>query len=177
MSKESYVRGFVKEAEAHGVDPVALAKFAQQYKTDGYAPKPVSEHGKETIPHYHTPSAHSNNPDAGLVGELESANDLDMYNNYLGENGYSHNPLAEIYIKNNPRYSTWFGAHTNSVGEATKLIASPLYRDARKGVVDANSAFFQKNPYLMRLAGKIYHDKMLSLTGTPTRVSSTITKE
>ena len=29
MSKESYVRGFCKAAEAAGVDPVALAKYAQ----------------------------------------------------------------------------------------------------------------------------------------------------
>jgi hypothetical protein len=29
MSKESYARGFCKVAEAAGVDPVALAKFAQ----------------------------------------------------------------------------------------------------------------------------------------------------
>ena len=28
MSKESYIRGFCKAAEAHGVDPVRLAKFA-----------------------------------------------------------------------------------------------------------------------------------------------------
>lgn len=30
MSKESYARGFCKAAEAAGVDPVVLAKFAQQ---------------------------------------------------------------------------------------------------------------------------------------------------
>jgi len=29
MSKESYARGFCKAAEAHGVDPTALAKYAQ----------------------------------------------------------------------------------------------------------------------------------------------------
>lgn len=29
MSKESFARGFCKVAEAHGVDPQALAKFAQ----------------------------------------------------------------------------------------------------------------------------------------------------
>jgi len=29
MSKESYARGFCKTAEAHGVDPTALAKYAQ----------------------------------------------------------------------------------------------------------------------------------------------------
>lgn len=32
MSKESYIRGFCKAAEAHGVDPQALAKFAMQKK-------------------------------------------------------------------------------------------------------------------------------------------------
>ena len=31
MSKESYARGFCKAAEAAGVDPVALAKFAETY--------------------------------------------------------------------------------------------------------------------------------------------------
>lgn len=30
MSKQSYIRGFCKAAEAHGVDPQALAKFAHQ---------------------------------------------------------------------------------------------------------------------------------------------------
>ena len=30
MSKESYIRGFCKAAETAGVDPKALAKFAQQ---------------------------------------------------------------------------------------------------------------------------------------------------
>lgn len=30
MSKESYARGFVKAAAAAGVDPVELAKFAQE---------------------------------------------------------------------------------------------------------------------------------------------------
>lgn len=39
MSKESYARGFCKAAEAAGVDPTALAKYAQQYKTEGYAPR------------------------------------------------------------------------------------------------------------------------------------------
>jgi len=32
MSKESYIRGFCKAAEAAGVDPKALAKFAGQYE-------------------------------------------------------------------------------------------------------------------------------------------------
>lgn len=31
MSKESYARGFCKAAAEHGVDPVALAKFAETY--------------------------------------------------------------------------------------------------------------------------------------------------
>ena len=39
MSRESYIRGFCKAAEAAGVDPVELAKYAQQYKTDGYVPE------------------------------------------------------------------------------------------------------------------------------------------
>ena len=30
MSRESYARGFVKAAQAHGVDPVGLAKYAQK---------------------------------------------------------------------------------------------------------------------------------------------------
>ena len=47
MSKESYVRGFCKAAEAAGVDPVALAKFAETYgpiehpEYLGNVPKPV----------------------------------------------------------------------------------------------------------------------------------------
>ena len=38
MGKESYVRGFCKVAEAHGVDPVALAKYAQQVSAPTSAP-------------------------------------------------------------------------------------------------------------------------------------------
>lgn len=39
MSKESYIRGFCKAAEAAGVDPVGLAKFADAiYNTGGKLP-------------------------------------------------------------------------------------------------------------------------------------------
>ena len=58
MSKESYARGFCKAAEDAGVDPVELAKYAQQeakgpkYKTDGWAPNSVSELGMDVVPGY-----------------------------------------------------------------------------------------------------------------------------
>lgn len=63
MSKESYMRGFVKAAQAMGVDPQALVKYAQatdkvqkveapKYKTDGWAPKSVSDLGTDVIPGY-----------------------------------------------------------------------------------------------------------------------------
>ena len=35
MSKESYIRGFCKAADASGVDPVALAKYAQSIVNGG----------------------------------------------------------------------------------------------------------------------------------------------
>jgi hypothetical protein len=38
MSKESYARGFCKAAEAAGVDPVALAKYASGKKVDKWNP-------------------------------------------------------------------------------------------------------------------------------------------
>lgn len=38
MSKESYARGFVKAAQAHGVDPQALAKFAAEDDLDEMLP-------------------------------------------------------------------------------------------------------------------------------------------
>ena len=38
MSKESYVRGFCKAAETVGVNPVALAKYAQQVSAPTSAP-------------------------------------------------------------------------------------------------------------------------------------------
>ena len=37
MSKESYARGFCKAAQAHGVDPVALMKFAQTTRNTAVA--------------------------------------------------------------------------------------------------------------------------------------------
>ena len=47
MSKESYARGFCKVAEAHGVDPTKLAKYAyDQRDVDAYK-KSVTDAGNE----------------------------------------------------------------------------------------------------------------------------------
>lgn len=45
MSKESYARGFCKAAEAHGVDPTQLAKYAQFAipRDNGQRPGPTRE--------------------------------------------------------------------------------------------------------------------------------------
>jgi len=52
MSKESYIRGFCKVAEAHGIDPVQLAKFAaekqaQDPQTAGREVGPTVEHATD----------------------------------------------------------------------------------------------------------------------------------
>ena len=48
MSKESYARGFCKAAEAAGVDPVALAKYAQSIVFGG-GPVPLSGGGVKNV--------------------------------------------------------------------------------------------------------------------------------
>lgn len=56
MSRESYIKGFCKVAEGHGVDPVQLAKFA--------AEAVVGNENKEgTIDAYHVPRDFSGSTD------------------------------------------------------------------------------------------------------------------
>lgn len=59
MSKESYARGFVKAAAAAGVDPTGLAKFAQEFKTDGWAPRVVAILGNNKPIKYYPPTLKS----------------------------------------------------------------------------------------------------------------------
>ena len=176
-----FAMGFCKAAEENGVDPVQLAKYAAtndvsavsrpKYKTDGWAPAQVAKKGKDAIPHYHTPSVYNIDPDEGLLGDLQSAVDLDVYDRYVSPNGRSRNPLGEIYLQNNPILQNWFNAHAESVGKAQRAIARPL--SDYIGNPEATKAYTMKNPHLMRLAAKIYHDNMASLTnGAPAQVSA-----
>ena len=48
MSAESYVRGFCKAAEAAGVDPMFLAKFAEGYEELGSIHHPFNLQGERS---------------------------------------------------------------------------------------------------------------------------------
>ena len=50
MSKESYVRGFCKAAEEHGVDPVQLAKFATTGAVTNTVPEKITYPPTNTQP-------------------------------------------------------------------------------------------------------------------------------
>ena len=120
MSKESYIRGFSKAAEAAGIDPKALAKYAQQYKTDGWAPDGVSTNGVPYIfPAAFTPR---NSGHKHKYGKIESAADLsDALIN-------PREPYFEAMRTLDPRLNAWWGAHTNSVRGVADMVL-PHFRD------------------------------------------------
>ena len=156
MSKESYARGFCKAAEAAGVNPEALAKFAQQYKTDGYAPRearfaPV----KGEIPAYnsrgsylydwriHNPEdAGKNNPIYHLVRELALARD----------------PVRQEQLRQKvfPKHKAWVDAHTNAVSRALAPFDEVDYKLEDRVPGDILDAI-----------NKIYHDEMKRTTSAP----------
>ena len=160
MSKESYARGFFKAAEAAGVDPVALAKYAQQYKTDGYAPRRVARLGRKS------PIAYAPGLGPGLLdyaytygdSDFSQAEDARFLPNLDPDHPSKLNP--EIFEgKGVDRYMNWLKAHQlarQEVADAAKPYEGnkSVYRDMR-----------------MPDLGKIYHDSMSKSTGGVSRVS------
>ena len=160
MSKESYARGFCKAAAAAGVDPVALAKYAQQYKTDGYAPRRVARLGRKS------PIAYAPGLGPGLLdyaytygdSDFSQAEDARFLPNLDPDHPSKLNP--EIFEgKGVDRYMNWLKAHQlarQEVADAAKPYEGnkSVYRDMR-----------------MPDLGKIYHDSMSKSTGGVSRVS------
>lgn len=172
MSKESYARGFCKAAAAAGVDPVALAKYAQwynpmnwfrgstneegdpkaqQYKTDGWAPKIITELGRgkgSRIPH----------PTIGgqmhTIGTIPTPGDI-----FYG--GTQDLPDREEILARelDPRRAAFNAATTNAVKKAWKAISRAGY-----GKDDFDSRF---SPDTIRLIEKLWDDEMKRTTSAP----------
>lgn len=155
MSKESYVRGFCKAAEAHGIDPVALAKFAQ------WAPKDVARFGsKKSIPSY------SSTYDVG--GNIRSPRDL-LGNIWMAKN---HEEVAKGRAAVDDKFKNWWVAHTNALEQAIK----PL-RPVISETEHSDELLDSQNSGLMESLAKIYHDSMAKSTGAVSRVSAPISKK
>ena len=98
MSKESYARGFCKAAEAAGIDPVHLAKYAQWYN-------PFSLFRTKTNPATQTPATQT--PAKGYIESLEGnkrRNDTFSHGMYFSHPGRL-NPRIERAIQNDTMLS------------------------------------------------------------------------
>lgn len=162
MSKESYVRGFCKAAAAAGVDPAVLAKYAQQYKTDGYAPRRVARLGRKSpiayvpglgpglLDHAYT---YADNVDFAQAEDARFSPKLDS--------DHPSNLNPEIFEgKGVDRYMNWLKAHQ---------LARQEVADAAKPYEGNKSVYRDKR---MPDLGKVYHDSMLKSTGGVSRVSA-----
>ena len=170
MSKESYIRGFCKAAEAHGVDPQALAKFAAG-EFAGAVPTPGAVVvGKDNIPR-----VYPDEPDLpGVLFFSKDTNSKDadhakVINDKLGQ--LPNNIAALEMGATDPKY---WAAHTTAVDRVT----AP-WRKAVKSWKE----LFPATTYLPNLPKALrdamirnYHNEMASLTGTPTRVSAPVKK-
>ena len=166
MSKESYARGFCKVAAAAGVDPVALAKYAQQYKTDGWAPAPVRRIGK-AIPLY-DPIARNYDVVVGN-GACPAWSPTRIQQALTSVIGSDKKPsdkyedLSPERANVDPRYRNWLSAHKKALFDAID----------ESGIVSTDKS---EDPKLLDIAKKVYHQSMLDSTGTPERVTAPIKK-
>ena len=182
MSKESYIRGFVKAAQAMGVDPHALAKYAQaannvqkveaapKYKTDGWAPQVVNSIGKDRAPLYGYDDEGDGKPSIQLVEKaypIEAANEVQDALR-VGKGGDTGIVAAEPRAAIDPIYSAWLNAHMESLGDINKKLA-PFFP------AKSEAARFSKNtpnPSLAESIARAYQDNMAKLTGAVSRVSA-----
>ena len=174
MSKESYARGFCKAAEAAGVDPNVLFKFAQEFKTNGWAPQVVTSIGKNRAPAYgYDDEGTGRDGSIQLIERaepIEAANEvqdaLDLANErYDGENRIvAVNPRAAI----DPRYAAWLNAHKKALGHISEKI-SPFFQSTSHDVQLSRKT---PNPSLADSIARAYHDSMAKSTGAVSRVSA-----
>lgn len=170
MSRESYARGFCKAAEAAGVDPTALAKYAAEtrseplYKTDGWAPAQVRRLTK-SIPGY-APIARSYDVVAGNGAwpALSTTSIQQALANIVGTSkpSDSYEDLSTERANVDPKFRNWLSAHKKALFDA--IDESGISRGS------------PNDPKLVDIAEGAYHQSMLDSTGTPVRVSSQIKK-
>ena len=159
MSKESYIRGFCKAAEAAGVDPVALAKFAQDYKTNGYVPSSIKP-GRMGDSDIDIPLISTLLGETNISAHRNSNPHVMAYPSELGKVKYDMSELALRLA--DPRHGAWFDAHTNALRKATQ----PL-RDAGFGSADLSDWRDSMKEPLKDAITKLYHDEMKRTTSAP----------
>ena len=157
MSKESYARGFCKAAEAAGVDPRALAKFAAEtkneqpkYKTDGYSPRMIRNPSTERIDIPYLNSL------LGSVSEktLPELSSLLSGGRLYGPPWTDKNLMARMAL--NPKFKNWVDAHTNAAQKAVAPLVNIKYPDDDKIPKDIGD-----------MLSKLYHDEMKRTTSAP----------
>jgi len=151
MSKESYIRGFCKAAEAAGADPVALAKYAQQYKTEGWTPDILMSPDKMSIPF---PTDYGFEYTAGVPPVPSSLWRAAHINGIFGR---KRERLMRIL---DPRREAWNAATTNAARKAVDKLTQAGYRYSPddKDEIPKNA---------IPLLEKIYHDEMKRTTSAP----------
>ena len=122
MSKESYIRGFCKAAEAAGVDPNALAKFAAEtkneqpkYKTDGWAPHLTELEGRMKIPWGIFQGKNR------AVGAVPNVNGLEWVTNDTPDH------VERLYRILDPRRQAWADANTNATTKVLQILRDADY--------------------------------------------------
>jgi hypothetical protein len=169
MSKESYARGFCKAAEAHGVDPVALAKYAQ------WAPKNVAELGTDKIPQYH-----GDYGDSFPVRAASNPIEVSVGSGYADDDTYSH--LRSLV---DPKFKKWWTAHTNALEQAAKPVNEVIDSGVSTSPTNENWLADHKirglrierlgdvrDHEVMKNLAKIYHDSMAKSTGAVSRAEA-----
>lgn len=174
MSRESYIRGFCKVADKQGIDPVVLAKYAQQYKTDGWAPAPVADLGTESAPVYgytvQSQGGESGKDSPKILNEIatpvESPMDLVESGGILsGEDGKGSDLIMESRAEIDPRFSAWLKAHSKATRDIARKVI-PYYPNKEMAMY--------RNPSLAESIARAYHDSMLNSTGGVPKVSQKV---
>ena len=173
MSKESYARGFCKAAEAAGVDPVALAKFAQsivnggaqaplfglwnsskarkseenkrrEYPTGGRAPEGTPSAKSGIIPYL------SYTGDVYPYDGINSTLDLSRQKEKIKDSNQNVKALMNV-----PWYKNWHDAHLAAIEEISK------------GTVPTSTTL---SPFVQKALAERYHQLMNEFTNKVHRV-------
>lgn len=115
MGKESYARGFCKVAAAHGVDAVQLAKYAQQYNTEGWAPHLIKLEGRMGIPWGINGGRNS------TVGVVPHVDGLEWATNDTPDH------VERLMRVADPRRKAWADASTNATTKVLKILQDVGY--------------------------------------------------
>jgi hypothetical protein len=182
MSKESYARGFCKAAADAGVDPKVLFKFAQEFKTNGWAPPSVASLGTSVAPLY----GYDDDPQPGeerrkgnflyeRTMPISSGDGVLAAKEYLDNDGFGGRNIGFSALKyrsdSDPRYAAWLNSHAKAINQLVSAIKGAV-PDKRISPQDIEKDFNAIKPGLAESIAKAYHDSMAKSTGAVSRVSA-----